>query len=77
MIKTDNYEINTSQGQYIVYRKCKKSKKIVGYYSTLENAIKGIADDKILNKLDEDDYTLKEAVGVLKAIRDDITSQFK
>ena len=77
MIKTDNYEINTSQGQYIVYRKTPKTKKIVGYYGTLENALKGIADDKILTQLDDDEYSIKEAIGILKSIHSDITRQFR
>lgn len=79
----DNFGIDADEHQFILKEfstvKDEKSKNfgketevVLGYYTTLANAINGL--EKILSRrmVKIKDYTLKEAVEGIKAIHDDV-----
>ena len=68
-IKTDGLN-NILQKRYVTPKS--EQYKVQGYYTTIEGALKAYMDICIAQKLDEDIYTLKEAVEIIKAERERI-----
>lgn len=75
----DDYVIIVGEAEYIAaidrHKKNKKGYpiyKLLGYYSTFNNALKGIYEYMIRIGLREKDYTLPEAIDYLTKMNDEM-----
>ena len=78
MVTLENgYEIQVEDMNYTLLKKSVSKNgneiaKRIGYYTSLESALKGYMDICISKKLEEDVYSLKDAIQMVRAERERI-----
>lgn len=76
MIKLNNgYYINADRWNYILKKSHSKEgiqDKMIGYYSTLENAVMGYYDLRTKKQIQKEEQDLKKAIEELKNIKEDL-----